>query len=220
MPSSFRLPLFPLPLVLLPRAPQALHLFEPRYRQLLADCMDGTREFGIVCRTPEVAEREIAPGTAGCVARIESTQVLPDGRSNVVVTGTVRFTLDAFVDDPAPYHVGLVTPFEDRPESPEGAAPLAARLRALFERVGRSARTIQDDTTPLPTLPDSPGDLAFAIATHIDLDLGDKQRLLASRSPLERLRQLEAALAPIVESIEQRSRIHTRARTNGHGTHE
>lgn len=220
MPSSFRLPLFPLPLVLLPRAAQALHIFEPRYRQLLADCMDGTREFGIICRTPDVGEREIAPGTAGCVARIESTQGLPDGRSNVLVTGTVRFTLDTFVEDPAPYHVGLVVPFEDRAESLEGAAPLAARLRLLFERVGRSARNIQDDTTPLPALPESPSDLSFAIAMHIDLELGDKQRLLASRSPLERLRQLEDALAPIVESIEQRSRIHTRARTNGHGTHE
>lgn len=220
MPSPFRLPLFPLPLVLLPRAAQALHIFEPRYRQLLADCLDGSREFGIICRTPDVGEREIPSGTAGCVARIESTQELPDGRSNVLVTGTMRFTLEAFVDDPAPYHLGLVAPFEDRPESLDGTEPLVARLRALFERVGRSARTIQDDTTPLPALPESASDLSFAIAMHIDLDLGDKQRLLASRSPVERLRQLEEALAPIVESIEERSRIHTRARTNGHGAHE
>jgi Lon protease-like protein len=220
MPSPFRLPLFPLPLVLLPRAPQALHIFEPRYRQLLADCLDGVREFGIICRTPDVGEREIAAGTAGCVARIESTQVLPDGRSNVLVKGTQRFILDTYLDDPAPYHVGLVEPFDDRPESLEGTESLAARLRALFERVGRSARTIQDDATPLPALPESPSDLSFAIAMHIDLELGDKQRLLASRSPVERLRQLEEALAPIVESIEERSRIHTRARTNGHGTHE
>ena len=102
MPTPFRLPIFPLPLVLLPRAVQPLHIFEPRYRQLLADALAGTREFGIICRSPDVAEREIPSGAAGCVAHIDSAQSLPDGRSNVLVSGTVRFTLDDFVEDPAP----------------------------------------------------------------------------------------------------------------------
>ena len=61
MTSPVRLPIFPLPLVLLPRAVQPLHIFEPRYRQMLSDCLEGTREFGIVYRTPDVAEHEIAP---------------------------------------------------------------------------------------------------------------------------------------------------------------
>ncbi len=220
MPSPYRLPIFPLPLVLLPRAVAPLHIFEPRYRQLLADALAGTREFGIICRTPDVAEREIPPGTAGCVAHIDSAQSLPDGRSNVLVSGTVRFTLDDFVEDPAPYHVAQVEAFDDVPEAVEGLAALAQRLRDLFERVGRSARAMQDDATPLPTLPESASELSFAIATHIDLDLADKQRLLAARSPLDRLRQLEDSLAPIVESIERRSRVHARARTNGHGAQE
>jgi ATP-dependent Lon protease len=219
MPSSSRLPIFPLPLVLLPRAVQPLHIFEPRYRQLLRDCLDGSREFGIICRTPEVAEHEIPPGTAGCVAHIESAQSLPDGRSNVMVVGTRRFTLDHFLDDPAPYLVGEVRTFGDEDEPDAGMRDLAARLRELFARVGRSARAIQDDTTPLPELPESPSDLSFAIGQFLDLDLSDKQRLLASRSPLGRLRQLDEVLAPVVESVEQRARIHTRARGNGHGTH-
>jgi Lon protease-like protein len=219
MSSPSRLPVFPLPLVLLPRAVQPLHIFEPRYRQLLADCLSGNREFGIICRTPDVAEREIPEGTAGCVAHIESTQTLPDGRSNIIVTGGGRFSLVGFVDDPAPYHLALVRPFEDTTESVEGTEALARRLRELFARVGQSARSIQDDTTPLPDLPDSPAELSFAIGQFIDLELADKQRLLASRSPVERLRQLDEVLAPIVESIEQRARIHTRARTNGHGAH-
>ena len=222
MPSTYRLPIFPIPLVLLPRAVQALHMFEPRYRQLLTDCRTGAMEFGIVCRTPDVAEREIPPGTAGCVARIDSSQSLPDGRSNVLVTGAARFTLVNFVDDPAPYHVALVEPFDDEPLEPHGATgtgALSERLRELFARVGRSARALQDDAAPLPLLPDLAADLAFVIATHIDLDLADKQRLLASRSPLDRLRQLDEALAPIVESIEERASIHVRAKSNGHGTH-
>ncbi|HEX4935281.1 MAG TPA: LON peptidase substrate-binding domain-containing protein [Gemmatimonadaceae bacterium] len=219
MTASVRLPVFPLPLVLLPQGVQPLHIFEPRYRQLLSDCLAGTREFGIVCRTPEVAEREIPPGTAGCVAHIETSQSLPDGRSNITVVGRSRFTLDGFVDAPAPYHVADVTPFDDVDESEAEMGPLAQRVRLLFERVGRSARTIQDDSTPLPELPTSPAALSFAIGQYIDLELGEKQRLLASRSPLGRLRQLEDVLAPIVESVEHRARIHTRAKRNGHGTH-
>jgi ATP-dependent Lon protease len=219
MPPSSRLPIFPLPLVLLPRAVQPLHVFESRYRQLLRDCMTGAREFGIVFRTPEVAEHDIPAGTAGCVAHVESTQSLPDGRSNVIVVGTRRFALDHFVEDAAPYLVAEVYLFDDEEEPDAAAATLAARLRELFVRVGRSARAIQDDTTPLPELPESPSDLSFAIGQFLDLDLSDKQRLLSSRSPLERLQQLDEVLAPVVESVEQRARIHTRARTNGHGTH-
>jgi len=219
MPSPSRLPIFPLPLVLLPKAVQALHIFEPRYRKLLSDALEAGREFGIICRTPDVAERELPPGTSGCVAHIESAQTLPDGRSNIMVLGTRRFRLVEFVDDPAPYHVALVEFFGDTPEPTEGMTEIAARLRDLFQRVGRSARSIQDDATPLPDLPDAPEELSFAIGQYIDLELADKQRLLASPSPSARLQQLDEALAPIVESIEQRAFIHTRARTNGHGTH-
>ncbi len=219
MTSPVRLPIFPLPLVLLPRAVQPLHIFEPRYRRMLSDCLEGTREFGIVCRTPDVAEHEIAPGTVGCIAHIESAQSLPDGRSNILVTGEGRFTLESFVDDAAPYHVAMVTPFEDVAEPPGNIGELSARLRELFTRVGRAARSIQDDTTPLPDLPEAPADLSFAIGQFIDLELADKQRLLESRSALDRLRQLDELLAPIVESVEQRARIHTRARSNGHGAH-
>lgn len=219
MRSPSRLPIFPLPLVLLPRTVQPLHIFEPRYRQLLADALAGTQEFGIVCRTPDVAEREIPPGTVGCVARIDSAQPLPDGRSNIFVVGTSRFALAGFVDAPEPYHVAEVTPFEDEPEREEDMAAIAARLRALFVRVGNASRAIEDNETPLPVLPDDSAGLSFAIAGHLDFDLADKQRLLATRSPLDRLHQLESALAPYVETLERRLQVHTRARTNGHGAH-
>ncbi|MCC6930904.1 MAG: LON peptidase substrate-binding domain-containing protein [Gemmatimonadaceae bacterium] len=218
MPAPARLPIFPLPLVLLPGEIQPLHIFEPRYRQLLGDCLDGNRTFGLVCRTAEVAEREIPAGTAGCVAHVDTSQALPDGRSNITVSGRSRFTLEHFVDDPAPYHVALVSPLDDMDEAEDEMFPLADRLRSLFTRVGRSARAIQDDSTPLPELPPSPAALSFAIGQYIDLDLETKQQLLATTSPFERLRQLDRVLTPIVDSVEQRALVHTRARHNGHGT--
>jgi Lon protease-like protein len=194
-----------------------LHVFEPRYRRLLADVLEGSREFGIILRTPEVAEREIPPGTVGCVAYVESAQALPDGRSNVLVTGGERFTLQRFVDDAAPYHVGEVEPFGDVTEPGEATQVLAARVREIFQRVGRAARAMQDDSTPLPELPDDAALLSFAVAQHVDLELGDKQQLLASPSPGGRLRRLEEILSPFLESVELRALVHQRARGNGHG---
>lgn len=212
-----RLPLFPLPLVLFPRAPLPLHIFEPRYRRLLADCLAGDRQFGLISRPEEVDDTQLAPGAVGCIAHIESAQELPDGRSNILVTGGERFQLVQFVPDPAPYHVGEVAPYEDEPEPAAKLAPMAARLRELFERVGRSARTIADDLSPLPDLPDDPADLTFAVAQYIDLDFELQQRLLASHSASERLRHLLALLDDVVERIEQRAFRHLRARGNGHG---
>jgi Lon protease-like protein len=206
--------------VLFPGAPLPLHIFEPRYREMLADCMSGSREFGLVCREGNLPEREIAAGTIGCVAYVESVEPLPDGRSNILVTGRERFALDHFVESPSPYHVADVTPVQDDVESEIVLDPLARRVRSLFDRVGRAARQIADDAAPLPELPEDPARTSFAMAQYIDLDLAVKQQLLSSRSPSARLRQLEQLLGNVVETIEARSRVHSRARTNGRGAHE
>ena len=84
------LPIFPLPIVLFPGAPQPLHIFEPRYQQLLADCRAGDRRFGIAYATPAGAadtDRLPDPGAVGCVALIRSVEPLPDGRSNILAIG-------------------------------------------------------------------------------------------------------------------------------------
>jgi ATP-dependent Lon protease len=215
--SPRRLPLFPLPLVLFPGVPLPLHIFEPRYRRMLADCLEGDRRFGIVFRPDGTAEDELPAGHVGCVAQIESSQVLPDGRSNVVVIGIERFALVRFVSTPQPYHVGEVTEYEDEREPASVLEPLAERLRELFARVGRAARTLADDRDPLPVLPPEPGLLSFTIASLVDIDAPARQRLLASRSPSARLRELDTLLASAVEPLEQRARVHAGAKGNGHG---
>jgi Lon protease-like protein len=217
--SASTLPLFPLPLVLFPGAPLPLHIFEPRYRQLLTDCLAGDRRFGIVFRPEGIEERELPPGHVGCVARIEQSETLPDGRSNVVVVGVERFALTRFVDSPHLYHIGEVQRYEDLVEPDEALAPAAERIRRLFARVGSAARTLADDANPLPDLPDDVGLLSFAIASLIDLDASARQRLLISRSPLGRLREIESLLAPAVEPIEVRATVHSRAKENGQGPH-
>ena len=210
------LPLFPLPLVLFPGVPLPLHIFESRYREMLADCLAGDRRFGIVFTTDEDSDGP-SRGAVGCVAFIQKAQALPDGRSNIIVVGEERFMIGRLVTDARPYLLGEVVSYSDLDEPAEALAPFAAQLRAVFERVGRAARTLADDRDPLPTLPADPGALSFTIAALIDLDGPGRQRLLASRSPLDRLRELDALLSPAVDALESRAVIHARAKTNGHG---
>lgn len=210
------LPLFPLPLVLFPGVLLPLHIFEPRYREMLADCLAGDRRFGIVFNSEEDTDGP-QRGAVGCVAVIQNTETLPDGRSNIVVVGEDRFAIARFVTGIRPYPLGEVLIYGDVEESPEPLGSLARQLREVFERVGRAARALADDRDPLPTLPEDPAALSFTIASLIDLDPAGRQRLLASRSPLGRLRELDALLSPAVDMLESRAVIHTRAKTNGHG---
>ena len=213
-----RLPLFPLPLVLFPGAPLPLHVFEPRYRRLLADSLSGDRRFGVVLRPEGLAETELPTGHVGCVARVESAEPLPDGRSNVLVVGERRFALERLIETEAPYHVAMVSDFEDAPgDDAVELASLDVRVRELFGRVGRAARTLADERDTLPYLPPEPAQLSFAVASVIDLDVTRRQRLLASRSPAGRLRELELVLGAALGTLEQRAEVHARARGNGLG---
>src|SRR3954452_104647 len=98
---STRLPVFPLPVVLFPGTPLPLHIFEPRYRQMLADCLASDRRFGL---TPVSGETESpGPGSIGCVAEVRLNQELPDGRSNIVVVGGSRFVVGRILEESTPY---------------------------------------------------------------------------------------------------------------------
>jgi Lon protease-like protein len=211
------LALFPLPLVLFPGVSLPLHIFEHRYRRLLDDCQGGDRQFGIVSCPTGVEERSLPAGHVGCVASIEEVVSLPDGRSNIMVRGGERFSLERFVPSSTPYHVGAVQPHDDVEEPAGPLSDLAAQVREVFARVARAARTISDDRSDVPTLPNDPALLAFGIAAVIDLDLPARQRLLASRSASERLRELGTLLTGAMGRLEQRAITHERARSNGEG---
>lgn len=213
---AFRLGLFPLNVVLFPGTPLPLHIFEPRYRRLLSDCLEGDRQFGITLASNE---REIpAPGTVGCVAEVRSSDRLPDGRSNIMVLGRTRFTVREVVADPAPYHVALVDEFDELPETtppPE----LLRDLREQFAAYYVTLRQLHDAPPEELRLTEDPVSLTFAIAAAIECDAAIKQRLLATRSTVERARLL-LQLVPTLTAITERAlRVHRRAHTNGKGLH-
>src|SRR5580765_384332 len=98
------LPLFPLAVVLFPGVPLPLHIFEPRYRQMLEDIRAGNSLFGLSYFDASVSELESpAVGSVGCVARVTDTQAFPDGRSNILTVGVIRYRLEAYVKHNAPY---------------------------------------------------------------------------------------------------------------------
>src|SRR3989442_9578397 len=139
------LPISPLPLVLFPGTTQPLHVFEPRYRRLLADCLAGDKRFGIAYQ-PATAVQDAAPvpGAIGCVAVIRSTAALPDGRANILTAGERRFTLVEWVPSPLPYRVAHVEEFDDEPVDETEAAALAAEVRQDFGRLTRALAVLTD----------------------------------------------------------------------------
>ncbi len=212
MPS--RLPIFPLSTVLFPGTPLPLHIFEPRYKRMLADCLASDRRFGI---TPLRKAREgPGPGTVGCVAEVRVNQELPDGRSNIVVLGGTRFVLSRVLDESLPYLVALVQPFDDDPDT-EPSPDETTAVRELFARYFAGLRQLNDTEPEEPTLPDDAVSLSFQVAGAIECDTGVKQRLLAERSTARRVEALILLLPVLTSAVEAGLKVHRRAHTNGKG---
>lgn len=210
------LPIFPLPLVLLPGVVQPLHVFEPRYRDLLADSLAGDRCFGIAyvaeSAAPDSAPR---PGDVGCVAEIRTTQALPDGRSNLLTVGGRRFTLLEWLPAAHAYRVARVEEFGDDPADPAEAAVVAANVRRDFQRLFAALAILTDRPEDRPDLPDDPEQASFQVAARLELAPPAKLELLRLRSTLGRLRRLAALLAPLAADAGTRAAARLHARGNG-----
>ncbi len=212
------LPLFPLPLVLYPGVPLPLHIFEPRYRQLLRDVRAGNGLFGVSYFDPSESDFAAPPvGHVGCVAELVETQEQEDGRANILTLGVVRYHIEEYVERGDPYLVGRPTFFEDEAEDETMLRRDARQVSALFMRIARAMRAINDDRASLPELPDSdPERLSFLVAAALEMDADAKLELLELRSTSERLRRIRELLAQAATSYEERARIHKIAKTNGH----
>lgn len=200
MSDALDLGLFPLDLVLLPGERVPLHLFEPRYRQLYADCVLEDRPFVIVRSGPT--------GTAdiGCTARFETlVRRFEDGRLDVVVQGVQPVRLVEETEGRL-YFSAQVEPLDDRPgeASVELAEGVLRRFRALAG-LGEEARPEAPDGVPL----------SYAVAASLDLAPGPKQRLLESRDESERLALLTEMLEEVEREVRHARMAAERAATNG-----
>jgi len=213
-----RLPIFPLRLVVFPGMPTPLHIFEPRYRQLLADCEHGDREFGISPLTGDEVDGTPALGSVGSSVIIRNVWPLPDGRSNILVTGGDRYVLSRYVETDRLYLVADVEPMGDAPWPDDAEAEALAReVRRAFERFVTAMGVLNDQPPQSVEIPLEPTATSFHVAGSLDLDFADALPLLTSRSTIDRLTRLRGLLASLNEEVTRRVVHHQRAKRNGRG---
>jgi Lon protease-like protein len=196
-----RFPLFPLGLVMLPGELVPLHIFEERYKQMIGECLDEDREFGILW----MADDELKE--VGCAARI--TRVLEkfdDGRLNILAEGTTPFRMERRIGDMA-YPAGDVVLLDDAPDEDDAALERARTTYAdLVEEV--------TDARPEPETLSGLG--AYGMAATVDINPAAKQALLELRSEPARLEQIEGLFAEALRRIRTAAKVAEQASGNGH----
>jgi Lon protease-like protein len=209
-----RLPLFPLTVVLFPGALVPLHIFEPRYRRMLADCQAGDERFGVLPADPLHDAPPV--GAVGCVAELRGVQPLSDGRANIVVAGARRFLLTRYLDEGTPYYLGAVTEFDDAAETAEHDA--VTRLRTAYLGYAELRRALTDSVDE-EELPLDATALSFHVAAGLEVERAERQRLLELRSTPARISLLLELLPAAAEATGRALRVRRRARGNGTGPH-
>jgi Lon protease-like protein len=212
------LPIFPLPLVLMPYELLPLHIFEPRYRQMLKDIELRRNLFGVSFHEQQSEfDEKPKPGAIGCVAEVRQSQALPDERSNIVTFGLIRYRLLDYVDIGTPYFSAEVQFFEDDPESSDVLAPIADEVFGLFERVAKAAFKLSGNRGRFPEVPRAdPEQLSFLVAAAFNLDNEVKTQFIEMTSTSERLTRLKAILEQAVDQMESNADIVGVAQKNGH----
>jgi Lon protease-like protein len=196
-----RFPLFPLGLVMLPGELVPLHIFEERYKQMIGECLDEDREFGILW----LADDELKE--VGCAARITRVlEKLDDGRMNILAEGTTPFRMERRIGDMA-YPAGDVVLLDDEPDEDEAALERARTTYAdLLEEV--------TDSRPEPEALSGLG--AYGMAATVDINPAAKQALLELRSEPARLEQIEGLFAEALRRIRTAAKVAEQASGNGH----
>jgi Lon protease-like protein len=193
--------LFPLELVLLPTERVPLHIFEPRYKELVGECLREGRDFGLLLED-EQGRREI--GTRAGV--VEVLQIFDDGRMNVVVEGRERFRLVELTEG-RPFLTGDVEPVDDDDDPPADAD--VERAFELFRQLVEVAEADVDEPEEIV------GSLSFELAARIDFGQELKQELLELTSERKRLRRLTELIERAIAAIERERDVRERASGNG-----
>jgi Lon protease-like protein len=194
-------PLFPLGIVALPSELVPLHIFEERYKTMMARVLEEEGEFGIVW----VADDGLRPISCACEIA-EVLERMPDGRLNVVARGTRVFRIEARQEELA-YPAGTVEFLADRAEDvdPDAADDAHAAYAQLVEEA--------TDRTPDP---DEIGAMsAYQMAATVEFGLEAKQGLLDLRSERARLRLVARLLRGAIKRLDYVERAQARARSNG-----
>ncbi|MEQ1642671.1 MAG: LON peptidase substrate-binding domain-containing protein [Pyrinomonadaceae bacterium] len=212
------IPIFPLPLVMLPNELLPLHIFEERYRQMLSDIEGKRNIFGITLFEPTESFIERPPlGSVGCAGEIREAEMLDDGRSNILTLGLVRYRLIDYVDSGTEYLVGDVEYFEDDVDDSGEVEFVAGEVFSLFDRLAKAAFKMGGSRGQMPEIQRAdPESLSFLVTAAFNFDNERKYHFLEMTSTAERLRELKKVLDQAVGQIEESAEIQTVSKTNGH----
>jgi Lon protease-like protein len=194
-------PLFPLGLVALPTELVPLHIFEERYKTMMARVLEEEGEFGIVW----VSDDGLRP--IGCACEIaEVLERMEDGRLNLVARGTRPFRIEARQEE-LPYPAGVVEFLQDRPEETDAAA--AEDAHAAYADLVEQATDRKPDPAEIAAMS------AYEMAATVEFGLDAKQGLLDLRSESARLKLVTRLFRAALKRLDFVERAQARARTNG-----
>ncbi|MBZ5721548.1 MAG: LON peptidase substrate-binding domain-containing protein [Acidobacteriia bacterium] len=203
---SSLLPLFPLDLVLLPGTPLPLHIFEPRYKEMIAECLAQKKGFGVVRAKAEEGVAEI-----GCTAEIlHVTKQYPDGRMDIVTEGRERFEV-MLVNNERAFLRAEVLYLQDEPG--RATREEISRALELHRELLALAGATPDDATA-----DEEPQLSFRLVGRLPLDLDFKQTLLGMKSEAERVQAIISYFETILPSLKRTVHVRQKAGGNGHAS--
>ncbi len=198
--------LFPLGIVLLPTERVPLHIFEPRYRELIGECIDGDEEFGLVY-ADENGVREL-----GTRARVDEVlEQFDDGRMSIVVEGGERFRVEKLTRGRS-FMTAEVAPVDDEDDlepSDDATARAAAAFRALAVAADAEAGDVDEESEQL----------SFRLAAQVELAADAKQELLELLSEERRLELVADLLDDVRQVLVATRALGERAKKNGSRLH-
>ena len=200
-----RIPLFPLNVVLLPGADLPLHIFEPRYRQMVRQCLDEKSEFGMLLALPKGVVH------VGCTAEIiDVVKRYNDGRMDILTMGRAPFRVVNLLDE-NPLLEGEVDYLED------SETPSNPRVRCELVELYEACHTLIFGDYPKNLENDISEKLSYTVAGTLPMDLLWKQQILELRSEADREERLVAYLREWVPHLQKTQVMRQRAGGNGHG---
>jgi len=197
------LPLFPLELVLFPGTPLPLHIFEPRYKELISECLDRKKLFGVV-RAKEEGVAEI-----GCTAEIITiSKKYPDGRMDIVTEGRERFEVVQLNQERSFLQAEVLYLQHEPGDATDQEIAQALKLQGEISKLAGSEYASPAETET--------SRLSFNLIAPLPLDLDFKQTLLGMKSEAERVQAIISYFEAILPNLRRTVRVRQKAGSNGH----
>lgn len=214
--------MFPLNAVLFPGAVLNLHIFEPRYRQLVAECLDQKEAFGVVLirEGDEAGDPDVQPHSIGTTAEIADVTPLPSGRYYLSSTGGRRFRINEIVSRD-PFLLCDVEYLDEEPSDPDALDRLTAEIATEFGEYLKLIVEFSGNANEI-TLPDDPVNASYTIGEALQVADALKQQLLELGSAEDRLdaelgflRRLLPQLRSLLERKKEREEPESSAAPGG-----